>query len=126
MNKRQIVEKLTIEYPGKNIICLPEENPQEIICEVDPTPIHPKYNIAIAVIDKSMPHYHLKVKETYKVLEGELTLVIDDTSHVLKKGESFVVEPGQVHYAIGDSTWIECKSEPGWTAEDHILDKGNQ
>ncbi|KKR48351.1 MAG: hypothetical protein UU14_C0005G0083 [Candidatus Roizmanbacteria bacterium GW2011_GWB1_40_7] len=39
MNKQLVVSYLQKEYPKKNIICIPEENPNEIICEIDPTEI---------------------------------------------------------------------------------------
>ncbi len=36
MNKQQIMQQLREQYPGKEIICLPEEDPTEIICEIGP------------------------------------------------------------------------------------------
>lgn len=34
-----------------------------------------------------------------------------------------IVNPGEVHWAEGDETWLECYSEPGWTSGDHVLVK---
>lgn len=121
MNSKKIIEELKKKYPSKKIIKNDEDNPTEILCEVDPSVNHPEYSLAVAVINKSLPHVHKKSKETYKVTKGRLILFIDAKSHELHEGEELVIEPGQIHWAEGDETWIECYSEPGWTFEDHIL-----
>lgn len=110
-------------YPGKAIIVLSDTHPTEIICEVEPTAMHSQYGVAISVIDSSAPHHHMLAKEMYTILEGELDLFIDDRKHHLIKGDSISIPPQSVHYAIGNETWVECKSEPGWTVEDHILEE---
>lgn len=121
MNSRQVINQLKSEYPDKNIIVLPKKNPTEILCEINPTSEHKEYSVAISVIDRSVSHVHYKTTETYKVVKGEVRLVVDDVQHELKKGDKFVIKPGSIHYAIGDEAWIECESRPGWTPEDHIL-----
>lgn len=121
MNKQKVIDQLRQKYPGKNIIALPDNEPTEILCEIEPTSEHPEYSVAIAVINRSVPHVHNKTTETYKVIKGEAKLVVDDIEHELKKGDEFVIKPGSIHSAFGDEAWIECKSEPGWTPEDHIL-----
>lgn len=123
MNKVSVLKTLAEKYPNKNVVCIPDENPSEIICEVDPTKDHTDHNLAVAIIDKSAPHFHKESTETYKIIEGELDLFVEDVKHHLSEGDSYIVEPGKVHYAIGNETWIECYSEPGWTLEDHILVK---
>jgi mannose-6-phosphate isomerase-like protein (cupin superfamily) len=125
MNKRQIITELEEKYPGKTIICLPEDNPTEILCEIESTADHPEYSNAISVIDSSVPHYHNKLTETYKVLKGSLKVFVDDKEHSLSEGAELVIKPKQIHYAIGDETWIECRSAPGWVPEDHILVDGS-
>ena len=120
MNKLKIVERLQERYPGKNIIAIPLEEPTEIVCEVEPASNHPEYSIAISVVDKSDIHYHLKSVEIYRVIEGELDVFIDGISHHLKSGEFIAIEPNSKHYAVGNETWVECRSEPGWTVEDHF------
>lgn len=121
MNKQKIIDQLKEKYPGKNIVALPEDEPTEILCEIEPTSEHPEYSVAISVIDRSVPHVHNKTTETYKVTKGKINLFVDDAEHELNKGDKLVIKPGSVHYAIGSESWIECKSEPGWTPEDHIL-----
>ena len=76
---------------------------------------------AIAVIDRSEPHYHKKATETYKVIKGRLTVFVDSRKHELNEEDVLVVRPEQIHYAVGNETWVEVVSEPGWTPEDHIL-----
>lgn len=118
---KEIIDSFTADYPGKNIISLPEDDPTEIICEIDPTPEHAEYNVAIAAIKASAPHFHKLAEEIYEVLEGELTLQIgDDTIH-LEPGESHTIKPGIIHSAKGDFTLVQVTSRPGWTQEDHIL-----
>jgi len=119
MNHKQVIKKLIQHYPGKRIISLPENDPTEILCEIEPTTDHPDYSKAISIIDCSVPHYHKKTTETYKVMEGSLKVVVDGRVYDLEKGDELTIQPGNTHYAIGDQTWIECCSKPGWTADDH-------
>lgn len=121
MTAREVLDHFKRTYPGKNIVCLPEDNPTEIICEVDPSSEHPEYNVAIAAIKQSAPHHHLEATETYKVLDGDLELIVDGESIKLSKGDTHDIKPPQVHSARGNFTIVEVSSMPGWTAEDHIL-----
>jgi len=125
MNAKKVVEELEKKYPDKKIIKNDDDNPTEILCEVDPSTNHPEHGLAVAVIDKSQPHTHKKSKETYKVTKGKLALFVDGKKHELGEGEKLVIEPGQIHWAKGDETWIECYSEPGWTFKDHISKEVN-
>lgn len=108
-------------YPGKAVVMNPVKKPIELLCEVEPTHNHPNYSVAIAVIDKSTPHMHRVIEETYTVIRGELILHANDETITLKRDESYTIEPGVVHWAEGDETWVECLSKPGWTKEDHII-----
>jgi len=45
----------------------------------------------------------------------------DGKATELLEGESNTIKPGEIHYAVGDATWIEATSAPGWISEDHIL-----
>ncbi|MDP2864166.1 MAG: cupin domain-containing protein [bacterium] len=121
MNTEKVIRELFQKYPGKKIIKLPEDNPAEIICEIDPAIDHPEKGIAIAIIDKSEPHYHKKITERYKITKGELTVFINNQGHKFKEGDSLTVKPGEIHYAVGNETWAEVNSEPRWTQEEHIL-----
>ena len=123
MNAKKVIAELSQKYPGKKIIKLPEDNPTEILCEIDPATNHPQKSVAISIIDKSESHYHKKATETYKVIKGNLSMVIDGHKNKLEAGDSLSIKPRDIHYAIGDETWVEVYSEPGWVPEDHILVK---
>ncbi len=121
MNVRKVINQLQTEYPGKNIIKNNLVNTTEIICEIDPTSVHPDYNLAIVVIDKSKPHYHKRITEVYEVLKGDLIVNKDGKDYVLKPGDKITIHPGEVHFAYGNETWFKVSSKPGWTFSDHIL-----
>lgn len=123
MNANQIINELSKKYPGKKIIRNKEDNPTEIICEIDPAIKHPERSFVIAVIDKSEPHYHKETTETYEVAEGELMINRDGKEYKLKKGDKLTIKPEEVHYAIGNETWVKVYSKPGWIPGDHILIK---
>lgn len=118
MKKAQVIKKLEEKYPGKNIVLNNQENPTEIIAEIDP-----ENGKAIVVIDKSIAHFHKHTHERYLILKGELDIFINGKSHHLRKGDIFDIKPGEVHYAVGDETWIEETSNPPWSPKDHILDE---
>jgi len=114
MNKKEVIKELSGEYPGKKIIEIPEDNPREIICEISP-------GVAIAVIDKSEPHYHKEMTETYEILRGDLDVYKDNIKSSLSIGDKITIEPGVIHYAIGDETWVEVTANPPWSSEDHFF-----
>lgn len=121
MNVKKIVKALEKKYPGKNIVRNPQDNPTEILCEIEPSSEHPERSLAIAVIDNIQPHYHKETEEVYEVTKGILNLFVDNKKYVLKVGDSFTIKPGLVHWAKGDETWFKVSSKPGWIFEDHIL-----
>lgn len=121
MNVAQVIEHFQQSYPGKTIKKLPEANPTEIICEIDPTSDHPDYDVAVAAIKDSHPHYHRKTTEVYRILKGTIMLRAGDETVILHEGESYTIKPGTVHSARGDFTLLEVTSRPGWTVEDHII-----
>lgn len=121
MNAENVVNQLKSQYPGRPIVKNNRVKPTEILCEIDPTKGYPEYSLAVAVIDKSIPHYHKKLKEEYKVIRGNLTLHVNNKIVNLKQGDKYTILPHQTHWAEGNETWIECYSQPGWTIEDHIF-----
>lgn len=123
MNPKAVTSQLKQNYPHKSIFKNDANNPTEIICELEPTTDHPEYSKAIAVIDRSIPHYHTKTTETYTVIKGQLTVHVKDQTHQLKEGQSITIKPGNVHWAEGNEVWVECYSEPGWTPKDHKIVK---
>jgi len=121
MNVERVIAELSSQYPGKTVAKLPPDNPSEIICEIEPTVDHSERSVVIAVIDSSYPHFHHRSNETYEVLKGKVSLYVGNTVHILKEGDKYTVEPGNVHWATADSAWVRVESVPGWTPKDHIL-----
>jgi mannose-6-phosphate isomerase-like protein (cupin superfamily) len=121
MNSQAVIDELAALYPGKPIKKLTEDDPSEIICEFDPRDAHPDWSLAVAVIDRSVAHFHRRMTETYCVLRGTLILHVDNQEYTLYEGQHFTILPGQVHWATGNATWVEVYCSPGYTAEDHIL-----
>jgi mannose-6-phosphate isomerase-like protein (cupin superfamily) len=78
---------------------------------------------AVAVIEKSQAHFHLKTQETYRVLHGTLYLACGGSGHVLHEGESMTIQPGQVHFArgAGSPAIIEVFCKPAWSSSDHFI-----
>ena len=122
MNVKRVRKNLKEKYPDKVIIENKNEEgvTTEIICENEPTSDHPEYSIAIAVIDSSTLHYHKKVTETYKVLKGTLTVFKTNEEVKLEEGDELIIKPGEIHSNLGDETWVECRSKPGWEIDDYI------
>lgn len=121
MNTQKIIQELQEKYPGKEIVLDSEDNPTEIICEIEPTSEHPERSTAMAIVGKSKSHYHKKTTEIYEAVKGELIIYKDGKKYVLAEGEKITIEPGIVHSAEGDEAWFLTYSEPGWTLEDHII-----
>ncbi len=62
------------------------------------------------IIEESMPpgtsetrHHHVRARQFFFVLEGELTLEIEHHDFPLKAGEGIEIAPGQSHQAINCS-----------------------
>ena len=119
MDVDNIVAELTAKYPGKPIIKLPEDNPTEIIVELERTA---EMSCAIAVIARSVEHHHQIMVETYTVLRGRISVFLDGREHKLETGAMVIIPPGTKHWAQGDSAWVQVDCTPPWSAEDHILD----
>jgi len=121
MNHKKVIEILKQKYPGKKIIKKDKNSPTEIVCEIDPTENHKDYSIVIAVIDRSIPHYHKITTEIYEVIKGELTIYKNNKEHKLKPGDKLTILPNEIHYAIGAETLVKTTGRPGWTISDHII-----
>ena len=121
MNATEIIAELESLYPGRLIKRLPENDPLEVICEFDPTDSHPDWSRAVAVIDRSAPHFHQRIVVLYHVVKGELLLHVDNDQHKLYEGQQFTITPGQIHWAEGDGTWVEIYCTPGYSPDDHFL-----
>jgi mannose-6-phosphate isomerase-like protein (cupin superfamily) len=111
---RRIREELLREYSGAIIKVTADQ--AEIIAEIEPSR-------AVAVIERSLPHFHVNMTEVYRILRGRLFVACAGRGHVLDPGDSLRIESGQIHSARGanEPAWVEVLSEPPWTAEDHII-----
>jgi mannose-6-phosphate isomerase-like protein (cupin superfamily) len=114
MDTEKIRAELIAAYPGCSVK-ITEDN-REMVAEIRP-------EFAVAVIVRSLPHFHLKTREVYRVLRGTLCVARAGQGHVLQKGESIAIEPGQIHSAraVGEPVWIEVESDPPWSATDHLV-----
>lgn len=115
MNEVQIENiesELLRAYPGCRVKVTDDR--QEMVPEI-------RDGFAVAVIERSQPHFHGRMREIYRVLRGELYVACGGRGHVLRQGESLIIEPGLIHYAraVGEPAWIEVESEPPWSPEDH-------
>jgi mannose-6-phosphate isomerase-like protein (cupin superfamily) len=114
MDTEKIRAELMEAYPGCSVKVAEDE--REMVAEIRP-------EFAVAVIERSLPHFHLKTREVYRVLRGALCVARAGQGHVLQKGDAIAIEPGQIHSAraVGEPAWIEVESEPPWSATDHFV-----
>jgi mannose-6-phosphate isomerase-like protein (cupin superfamily) len=112
------IEKNRVEmtncYPGCRVKIA--EDKREMVAEISD-------GFAVAVIERSQPHFHLNMQEIYRVLRGTLYVAYGGKGHVLSKGDSITIEPGQIHFAraAGEPVWIEVESTPPWSSDDHFV-----
>jgi mannose-6-phosphate isomerase-like protein (cupin superfamily) len=109
-----ITQQLLQEYPGANIKVMPDR--AEMVAEIEP-------GRAVAVIERSQPHFHRKMTEVYRGLKGTLYVACGGRGYVIGPGDSLTIEPGNVHFARAahEPAWIEVLSKPDWTPEDHLI-----
>jgi mannose-6-phosphate isomerase-like protein (cupin superfamily) len=71
-------------------------------------------------------HYHIKVEETYYIIQGKGKMVIDTKVCDVAAGDGIVILPGETHYIVnaGNNHLIFlCFCTPAYTHEDTILVK---
>lgn len=117
MNKAHIIKELKRLYPARPIVCIPEDKPTEIVCEVSE---YFDQGVAVAIIDRSKPHLHRKTTEVYLVERGCLTIHFEKRKALLRVGDVLVIPPGIVHWAEGKEAWVKVISAPKWSANDHF------
>lgn len=118
MDKNSLLEALKKEFPDKNIVCLPEDDPKEIVVELGGTD---NESVAMAIIDQSKPHFHRQTEETYTVESGTLRLFVGGKIHILRPCNTFTIPAGKVHWALGAACRVRVTASPPWTPKDHIL-----
>lgn len=92
------------------------EDKREMVAEISD-------GFTVAVIERSLPHFHLKTREVYRVLRGILYVACGGRGNVLQEKDTLVIEPPQIHFAraAGEPVWIEVKSVPPYSADDHFI-----
>jgi mannose-6-phosphate isomerase-like protein (cupin superfamily) len=106
--------ELMSSYPGSRVVVADDK--REVVAEIS-------HGLAVAVIEQSVPHFHLNTREIYRVLRGTLYVACGGQGHVLGEGETLTIEPGQIHFAraAGEPVWVEVRSTPPWSADDHFV-----
>ena len=120
MNVQKVVEELKRQYPGKNIILNPPENPTEVVCEIEPGSMTPERSTAIAVMDSNINHMHRQAIEVYEIIKGVLEVNKEGRTYVLQQGQKIVIKPGEVHTVKGKETWVKVTSTPAWSGDDQF------
>jgi mannose-6-phosphate isomerase-like protein (cupin superfamily) len=117
MTNKQISQfraELLRDYPGAHIKVADDLG--EMVADIDG-------HRAVAVVERSQPHFHSKTKEIYRIVRGTLHLACGGRGYLLAPGDSVTIEPGNIHFAraVGGPAWLEVLSEPDWTMEDYLL-----
>jgi len=121
MDIQELLKSLRQEFPGRNIVCIPPEEPKEIIVELDRDESSGQ---AVALIKRSEPHLHRRMMEQYVIEEGKLLLCVNGNLSEMIKGDQVTIMPGLVHHAVSltkDFVRVRVTSWPPWSLEDHIL-----
>lgn len=76
----------------------------------------------LSIIEEKMPpgtsetrHSHLRARQFFYVLEGELTMAVEHKEFTLRAGEGIEIAPGEVHQAINrgaEDTHFLVTSQP--------------
>jgi hypothetical protein len=74
MDALRVAYELAREFPGARILNVSDNNPPELICELDSAPDHPEFNRTIAVIDRVPGNFNKKSTLSWRVLKGTLLL----------------------------------------------------
>ena len=120
MNVEYWAQWLKKRYPTANIV---QPSVGELVAEVEP-------GFAVAVIEQSKPHFHMKTMEEYRIISGRLAVVVAGAVTLIAKDENlrfqlkYIEIPSRnVHFAmtIGEGpAVVEVISHPAWTKEDHF------
>lgn len=127
MDAQKIVDELKILYPQKKIYFDKEENPTEILCELEGKDLNPERSVYVAVIDKKVTHNHrFGTEETFEVIKGNLVLQVAGKEYALTAGKTYTSKSGEIHTVIGHGTWIKVTSKPAWEPKEHVLAKNDR
>lgn len=111
---KEIGDELKTTYPGCHLK-ISDDN-RELVAEIPD-------GFAVAVIERSQPHFHMQMREVYRGLRGTLHVACAGRGHVLRPGYTISIEPGQIHFAVAanEPAWIEVVSDPPWSKDDHFV-----
>ena len=85
MNDDQIARiraDLLRNYPGCRVKVT--DDMQEMVAEI-------RDGFAVAVIERSQPHFHSTMREIYRVLRGVIYVACGGHGHVLREGDSLTI-----------------------------------
>jgi hypothetical protein len=131
MNVKQVEAKLVAKYPHAKIVHntrvnFPQKDVFEVIAEIEP-------GYAVVAIERSQSHFHLHTVENYKILEGQLALVVSGRVILLdtvkykpatprRSRTTAQVRINEVHHAVSlgpEPAIVEVRSNPPWQKGDH-------
>ncbi len=123
MTLQDVYDYFAKHFPDAQLTKIPEDDPSEIICEIDPTSNHADYSIALAAISSSQAHKHILATEEYEVIHGAILLKIGDKIETLYEREKATIPPNTIHSATGveDFAMVKVTSQPGWSPHDHLV-----
>jgi quercetin dioxygenase-like cupin family protein len=75
------------------------DHPAEIVYEMTTHQHDLPFEIAIADVQQSDPHFHKVTMETYTVVQGDLEVRLDAESHLLHPGDVIRIAPSVIHSA---------------------------
>lgn len=84
---------------------------------------HSLAHIVIPPGKASRKHYHPVAEESYYILSGTATLVVDDDTATLGPGDSVVLLPNQVHQISNsgdDDLTLLAVCIPAWTPDNSV------
>jgi len=114
-------ERKLLQRWYKNKVEIPGETIYEIVTAQD----NAGFGLAVAEIEKSQPHYHLKTHETYTLISGILNVHIGESVvRLIVPGKSVEIPMDVIHWAekIGEERpRISVLTVPAWVPEDHHL-----
>lgn len=107
--------KLEGAFPGCYVKLAAHQ--REVIAEISD-------GIAVAVIKRSQPHFHLTMIEVFRVLRGTLFYVACGGGRPCPSRRRIDHDPARPNppaRCAGEPAWIEVESSPPWSSDDHFV-----
>jgi mannose-6-phosphate isomerase-like protein (cupin superfamily) len=119
-----MLDDLKREYPDLAVVGHPAEDPSEIFVETERNPAT-NSSMTVAIVERMARHRHQVSKELIVVESGILLMRINNRRHLLEKGESVEIKPGEVHSGVAmgqEPVRLRMTITPPWSYEDHIIE----